>query len=442
MAFANFKGGVHPAGNKEITCKSKIQDSKGPDTLYVPLSQHIGAPAKPLVKKDDVVKKGQLIGESGGFVSANIHSPVSGKVKEIKKMSVVGGNLADCIVIENDREENISSEIAPYGDYKNLSAERLLEIVKEIGLVGMGGATFPTHVKLNPPEGKVIETLIINGAECEPFLTADHRLMLEEGEDIINGTLAFMKILGVKKAFIAVEDNKKDAIENLKKLSANHSEIEVVDLKTKYPQGAEKQLIYVVTGKEVPSGGLPADAGAIVDNVATVAQFAKSLRTGMPLIDRVCTITGGAVNEPKNLRIKIGTLYSDIIDECGGFKGEIAKIVSGGPMMGIAVADTKIPSNKGTSGLLCLSEKEAYISPTKNCIRCGKCVEICPMSLEPVFIATYATKGNFDMSKHYYALDCIECGGCSFICPSKRPLVQMIRVAKRQIMAQSRKEKK
>lgn len=441
MAFASFMGGVHPPHRKEKTSDKAVETMTVPGVLYVPISQHIGAPAKPLVKRNDLVKKGQLIAEAGGFVSANIHSPVSGKVKEIKKMSVVGGNLVDVIVIENDGNEEVAENIKPYGTVEELSGERLLEIVKEIGLVGMGGATFPTHVKLAPPPNTPIDTLILNGAECEPYLTADHRLMLENSEDIVQGIRAIMKILKVNTAYIGIEDNKPDCIKKMQKACKDIPGVEVAELKTKYPQGAEKQLIKVITGREVPSGGLPAAVGAVVSNVATAAQLAKSLRTGMPLIERICTVTGEAIKEPKNVMIRIGTLYEDIINYCGGFSKECFKLVSGGPMMGIAVPDANIPSNKGTSGLLCMSSEEAYIPPTQNCMRCGRCVDICPAYLEPVYIATYANKMMFDKSEEFHALDCIECGSCSFICPSKRPLLQMIRVAKREIQAQRRKAK-
>lgn len=440
MTFPSFIGGVHPKPSKEATQNLAVEVMPGPDIMYVPLAQHIGAPAKAIVQKGDTVKKGQLIGENGGFVSANIHSPVSGVVKEIKKMYVVGGNLVDCIVIENDKQETVHEDIKPYGNIDSLDSKRLLEIVREIGLVGMGGATFPTHVKLSPQDP--IDTVILNGAECEPYLTSDHRLMLEESQDVVDGLRIIMKILNVSKGYIGIEDNKPDAIAKMKEVASKYPNIEVASLHTKYPQGAEKQLIKVVAGREIPSGALPAKVGCVVDNVSTAAQLARSVRTGMPLIDRICTVTGQGITTPKNVRIKIGTLYQDVIDYCGGFKSDMRKLISGGPMMGIAVPDANVPSNKGTSGLLCMSHKEAEIPPTLNCIRCGKCAGICPASLQPVYIATYATKDNFEMAEKYYALDCIECGSCSFICPSKRPLVQMIRVAKRQIQAQKRKESK
>lgn len=439
MQLKTFKGGIHPKHNKSTTENLAIEYLEAPDKVYIPLIQNIGAPCKSLVAKNDIVKVGQKIGEPLGFVSAPIHSSVSGKVLDVKEMVVNTGEKAICVIIENDKEYALHEDIKPYGTVDELSGERLLEIVKEIGLVGMGGATFPTHVKLNPPKDKVVDAVILNGAECEPYLTADHRLMLEETKDVVEGLRAILKILSVENGYIGIEDNKKDCIEAITKEASKYSNIHVVTLPTKYPQGAEKQLINVCTGREVPSGGLPADAGAVVDNVATAAQIAKSLRTGLPLIERVCTVTGGAIANPKNVMFKIGTLYSDIVNMTGGFKEEPKKIISGGPMMGVALATIDVPANKGTSGILCFTEKEAHIDEMQNCIRCAKCVSICPAFLQPVYISAYSLKDNFEKAEEYRALDCIECGSCSFICPSKRPLLQSIRVAKREILANRRK---
>ena len=439
MQLSTFRGGIHPKHNKSTTEHLAIEHLDAPDKVYIPLIQNIGAPCSSLVKKNDLVKVGQKIGEPLGFVSAPIHSSVSGKVIDVKKMLVNTGEKADCVIIQNDKEYTIHEDIKPYGTIEELSAERLLEIVKEIGLVGMGGATFPTHVKLSPPKDKVVDAVILNGAECEPYLTADHRLMLEETKDIVDGLRAILKILSVENGFIGIEDNKPDCIEAIRKEAEKYPNIKVVTLKTKYPQGAEKQLINVCTGREVPSGGLPADAGAVVDNVATAAQIAKSLRTGLPLIERICTVTGGAVNNSKNVQFRIGTLYSEIVEMTGGFKEEPAKVISGGPMMGVALANIDVPANKGTSGILCFTQKEAKIDPTVNCIRCAKCVSVCPAGLEPIYISAYTLKDNFEKAEQYRALDCIECGSCSFICPSKRPLLQSIRVAKREILSQRRK---
>ena len=431
MQLTTFKGGIHPKHNKSMTEKLPIEYLDAPDKVYIPLIQNIGAPCKSLVSKNDLVKVGQKIGEPLGFVSAPIHSSVSGKVIDVKELLVNTGERATCVIIENDKNYTVHEDIKPYGTIEELSKERLLEIVKEIGLVGMGGATFPTHVKLNPPKDKVVDAVILNGAECEPYLTADHRLILEETKDVVDGLRAILKILSVENGYIGIEAVTKEA--------SKYPNIKVVTLKTKYPQGAEKQLINVCTGREVPSGGLPADAGAVVDNVATAAQIAKSLRTGLPLIERICTVTGGAIANPKNVMFKIGTLYSDIINMTGGFKEEPKKIISGGPMMGVALASVDVPANKGTSGILCFTEKEAHIDDMQNCIRCAKCVGVCPAFLEPVYISAYSLKDDFEKAEEYRALDCIECGSCSFICPSKRPLLQSIRVAKREILANRRK---
>lgn len=439
MQLTTFKGGIHPKHNKSMTEKLPIEYLDAPDKVYIPLIQNIGAPCKSLVSKNDLVKVGQKIGEPLGFVSAPIHSSVSGKVIDVKELLVNTGERAICVIIENDKNYTVHEDIKPYGTIEELSKERLLEIVKDIGLVGMGGATFPTHVKLNPPKDKVVDAVILNGAECEPYLTADHRLMLEETKDVVDGLRAILKILSVENGYIGIEDNKPDCIEAVTKEASKYPNIKVVTLKTKYPQGAEKQLINVCTGREVPSGGLPADAGAVVDNVATAAQIAKSLRTGLPLIERICTVTGGAIANPKNVMFKIGTLYSDIINMTGGFKEEPKKIISGGPMMGVALASVDVPANKGTSGILCFTEKEAHIDDMQNCIRCAKCVGVCPAFLEPVYISAYSLKDDFEKAEEYRALDCIECGSCSFICPSKRPLLQSIRVAKREILANRRK---
>ena len=420
MQLTTFKGGIHPKHNKSMTEKLPIEYLDAPDKVYIPLIQNIGAPCKSLVSKNDLVKVGQKIGEPLGFVSAPIHSSVSGKVIDVKELLVNTGERAICVIIENDKNYTVHEDIKPYGTIEELSKERLLEIVKDIGLVGMGGATFPTHVKLNPPKDKVVDAVILNGAECEPYLTADHRLMLEETKDVVDGLRAILKILSVENGYIGIEDNKPDCIEAVTKEASKYPNIKVVTLKTKYPQGAEKQLINVCTGREVPSGGLPADAGAVVDNVATAAQIAKSLRTGLPLIERICTVTGGAIANPKNVMFKIGTLYSDIINMTGGFKEEPKKIISGGPMRGVALASVDIDD-------------------MQNCIRCAKCVGVCPAFLEPVYISAYSLKDDFEKAEEYRALDCIECGSCSFICPSKRPLLQSIRVAKREILANRRK---
>ncbi len=344
-----------------------------------------------------------------------------------------------CVVIKNDMQNTVYEGIKSNPDISQLTSEEIINIIKESGIVGMGGAAFPTHVKLSPPPGKVVDTIILNGAECEPYLTSDHRLMMERPEDVLYGLRVFMKALNVEKGFIAIENNKPDALEAVYNVGKGIEGIEVVAVKTKYPQGAEKQLINACTGREVPSGGLPADAGVVVNNVGTAAAVASAVKKGMPLIERIVTVTGNGIKNPKNLLVRIGTSFKDVIDECGGFNGTPGKVIAGGPMMGIAQYSVDIPVIKGTSGILVLTEEEAELPEMSNCIRCGKCVEVCPINLMPVNISNYALLDKFDQAESANALDCIECGACSFICPAKRPLVDSIRVAKREILAKRRK---
>lgn len=442
MNLLSFRGGIHPDYSKKFTADKPIVKAQDPKTVYIPLSQHIGAPAKPVVQAGDSVKVGQLLGEAGGFVSAPVHSSVSGTVKGFQMMPVAGGQKVNCVVIENDFSEEVSPQIKPYPYIEDMSPSEILEVIKNSGIVGMGGATFPTHVKLSPPPEKNVDVAILNGAECEPYLTCDHRLMLEEPENVVYGLRAVMKVLGVEKGYIGIENNKPDCLEKIREAAKEFANIEVVALATKYPQGAEKQLINACTGREVPSGGLPADAGAVVSNVGTAAQIARSLKTGLPLIDRNCTVTGSVIREPKNMRIKIGTLYSELIEQCGGFKEEPGKVISGGPMMGLAQSKLEVPATKGSSGILCISKKEAQVPEYSNCIRCGKCTQVCPAFLQPLYISGYSLQGEYDRSEEFHALDCIECGCCSFICPAKRPLLQSIRVAKQEILAKRRRSSK
>lgn len=434
-----FKGGTHPPHSKKATENLAIERAKEPKVVVIPMQQHIGAPCEPIVQVGDEVKVGQKIGEAKGFVSSPVHSSVSGKVVAVEPRLYSGGMAVPCVVIESDMQNTVSAEIVPKGDLANLSAEDIKNIIKEAGIVGMGGATFPTHVKLAPPPDKKVDTVILNGAECEPYLTADHRLMLEYPEDVVFGLQALMKALGVKKGFIGIETNKPDAIERVFEAAKGIEGIEVVALKTKYPQGAEKQLIYACTNREVPSGGLPADAGVVVNNVGTAAAVAKAVKTGMPLIERIVTVTGAGVNNPKNLLVKIGTSFKEIIEQCGGLKGKTGKVIGGGPMMGITQFSLDVPAIKGTSGILVLSEEEARLPEPSNCIRCGKCVEVCPINLMPVNISAYSLADKHEQAEALNAMDCIECGSCSFVCPAKRPLVDSIRVSKREILARRKK---
>lgn len=441
MKLLTFKGGIHPPYRKEYSNQKPIERAENPKIVYIPLQQHIGAPSKPIVEVGDLVKVGQKIGEQQGFVSCNVHSSVSGKVIAIKEHEVAGGT-GTCIIVENDFKEERHESVKPKGVLADLSKEEIVGIIKEAGIVGMGGATFPTHIKLSPPPDKKIDTVILNGAECEPYLTADDRLMVENPEEVVFGLKVFMKALNVSKGYIGIEVNKPEAIEAIKKASEPYSDIEVVSLEIKYPQGAEKQLIYACTGREVPSGGLPMDAGAVVNNVGTAAQVSKTIKTGMPLIERITTVTGSCINEPKNLITKVGTIVSEIIDQCGGFKENknVGKVIMGGPMMGIAQYTIDIPTNKGTSGILCLDESESRTPKPQNCLRCGKCLSVCPAFLQPLYISAYSLKNDFENAQNHRALDCIECGSCSFVCPASRPLLQSIRNAKREIIANKRKE--
>ncbi|MDM8534552.1 electron transport complex subunit RsxC [Clostridiaceae bacterium HSG29] len=437
MGLLTFKGGIHPPHGKKYSEKKAIEKADNPKIVKIPLSQHIGAPCKPIVEKGDVVKVGQKIGEPLAFVSAPVHSSVSGVVKAVKTEKIAGG-MGNCVVIESDGKFELSEEVSPKGTIETLSGKEILAIIKDAGIVGMGGAGFPTHVKLSPPPDKNIDLLILNGAECEPYLTADHRLMLERADDIVYGLKALMKVLDVEKGYIGIENNKPDAIKVMTE-AAKDENIIIQPLKTKYPQGAEKQLINAISGREVPSGGLPMEAGAVVNNVATAYAIADAIKTGMPLIKRICTITGSAIKEPKNLEILVGTELTEIVNQCGGFKEEPGKILLGGPMMGRATSSIDVPSTKTTSGILAFNRTDAVIDEPSLCIKCGKCVEVCPINLLPVYISANAENGNFEKAEKLNAMDCIECGSCSFICPSKRRLLEGIRLTKNRIRSKKQK---
>lgn len=434
-----FKGGIHPPHHKEKTESLPIENALDPKIVVIPLSQHIGAPCDPLVAVGDYVKVGQKIGESKAFVSAPVHSSVSGTVKKIGLHQTPGGSKVNCITIESDGLFNVHESVQPKGDIDKLTREEILSIIKEAGITGMGGAGFPTHVKLTPPKDKPVDTFLVNAAECEPYLTADHRIMLEKADNILVGIKAVMKALGVSKCYVAIENNKPDAIEVMQKTVEGIEGVEVAVLETKYPQGDEKRIINAITGRVVPSGGLPSDVGCVVDNIGTVATIGNVFLTGMPLIQRVTTVTGSAVTNPKNLYIRIGTLFTDVIEQCGGFSEEPGKVINGGPMMGIAQYTTEVPVIKGTSGILILNRKDAGVPEPSNCIRCGKCVDVCPVNLQPFAISRKSILRQFDEAGKLHAADCIECGSCSFICPAKRPLVETIRIAKKEVLAKRKK---
>ncbi len=425
-----FKGGVHPPDKKELAKDRAIKVAQAPKQVVIPLSQHIGAPCKPAVEIGQQVKKGEVVGTPQGFVSAPVHASVSGKVVSIGDFPLATGKMTLSVVIENDFQEEWTS-LKDHPDYISLPPEQLKEMVKDAGLVGMGGAAFPTHVKLSPPKEKPIDVLVINGAECEPYLTADYRLMIERPSDIIEGTKILMKILGVKKAFIGIEDNKPDAVEILKKAASGIAEITVCGLEVKYPQGAEKMLIKAAVNREVPPRALPMDVGVVVQNIGTTIAVFEAARYGKPLIERVVTVSGESINEPANLMVKIGTLVSELIKECGGFKTEAAKVISGGPMMGFAMYDLNVPVTKGTSGILALPEEGlVHVDEFNPCIRCGRCIEACAMGLMPSMLSVLSERGFYEEAKEYGLFDCFECGSCTYVCPSKRPIVQFVRLAK------------
>ncbi len=425
------KGGVHPPENK-LSAIQTIEQLALPKTVSIPISQHIGAPATPLVKKNDSVKTGQLIAKSSGFVSANIHSSVSGKVIKIDSVVDSSGYKKQSIIIEVEGDEWLE-EIDRTPELKkeiNLSSEEIIKKVGESGIVGLGGATFPSQVKLSVPRGMKAEILIINGVECEPYLTSDHRLMLEKADELLIGTQILMKALKVTQAIIGIENNKPDAIEHLTNLTKQYQGISVQALKVKYPQGGEKQLIKAITGREVPSGGLPIAVGAVVHNVGTAFAVYEAVQKNKPLFERVVTVTGKSVKKPSNFLVRIGTSVANLIEAAGGLPEDTGKVISGGPMMGRALSTIDTPVTKGTSGILILPEGESRRGKIYDCIRCAKCVSVCPMGLEPYLLMTVTERQNYERTEHERVMDCIECGSCSYICPSNRPLLDYIRLGK------------
>ena len=434
-----FKGGVHPPDGKELSNAKEVVTLPVPEQVTIPLSQHIGAPAESLVKAGDIVKKGQKIGEAKGFVSVPVHASISGKVTAVASFPHPAGKNLPAIQIESDGLDEWSEDVKENPSYKNLSPEEIKSIIQGAGIVGMGGAAFPTHVKLSPPANKKIDTLIINGAECEPYLTADHRLMLEEPDRVIEGASIIARALSVPNILIGIEDNKPDAIKAVSDAARSYEGVKVVSLKVMYPQGGEKQLIKAVSGKEVPSGGLPMDVGVVVQNVATAAAVYDAIRFGRPLIERIVTVTGSGVNNPGNFRVRTGTSSLKLIEAAGGFKSEIGKVISGGPMMGMTQYTLDIPVTKGMSGLLFLPQNEVKSYASEACIRCGRCVAVCPMGLLPNMLGIYAELDRFEQAEKANLMDCIECGSCAYVCPSKRPLVHLIRYAKADVMARRKK---
>ena len=433
-----FKGGVHVPDNKSFTKDKKIEMAKIPQVIYVPLRQHVGASCKALVKKGDIVKIGQKIGDSDAAVSAPVHASVSGVVKGIEKRYTAGGVQTDCIVIEADNENEYEKELIIHSKDDKLSQEEIETIVREAGIVGMGGAAFPAATKLITSKGS-IDAVILNGAECEPYLTCDHRTMLENAEKVVHGLEVMLEYFKTAKGYIGVEDNKEDAVEVLKEAAKGHANIEVVAVKTKFPQGDSYRMIDSILKRKVPKGGRGKDVNVIVNNVGTAAAISDAVLEGKPLYERVITVTGSGIKIPKNLMVKVGTTIGDIIEECGGFNGKPAKIISGGPMTGVTQFHLDAPVIKGTCGILVLNEEEVEKEKVLPCIRCAKCIEVCPVFLEPLYISANSLKDRFDEAEALSAMSCIACGSCSFICPSKRPLTESIVHAKKEINKKRRK---
>ena len=441
MFKRTFSGGVHPAGCKDLSKDCQIRPIGLPSQVTIPLIQHIGASCRPLVKPGDAVKTGTLIAESEKFISAPVHSSISGIVKAIKKTRhPVLGNCESVIIDSDQKDEKDYNLNTLQDNFKSLTSEEIREKVKSAGMVGMGGAAFPTHVKLTPPKDKIIDTFILNGAECEPYLTCDDRMMQERPQEILQGMVLLMKAIGVTKGIIAIENNKPGAIKSMRSAIATLKfagyNVQLTVLPTKYPQGGEKQLIKALTGREVPPLKLPFDVGCLVDNVQTAYATYEAIYGNKPLFERVITVTGDAVKEPSNVIVRIGTLVSFVVKECGGLKGKLGKLIIGGPMMGIAQYATDMPIIKGVSGILLLSEKYSDFVAEQYCIRCGKCKQSCPVKLVPTEIAKASEYGRFEIATMLNAADCIECGCCSYVCPSHIPLVQLIKHAKRAITCQ------
>jgi electron transport complex protein RnfC len=426
------KGGIHPMDNK-LSANSPIEKLPLPKAVYLTISQHIGAPAEVVVERKEKVKVGQVIATAKGYVSSNIHSTVSGVVTKVDTVLDSSGYKRHAVTIrvkDDEWVEGVELDDELKKDF-DLTKDEIVKKIMEAGVVGLGGAAFPSHVKLVPPKGKKAEILIVNGVECEPFLTADHRLMVEKSEEILVGIDILKKALEVEKVAIGVESNTPDALAIFEKLTKNRPDVEVYPLKVKYPQGGEKQLIKAVTGQEVPTGGLPIDVGAIVHNVGTVFSVYEAIQKNKPLVERVVTVTGKSLENPSNYKVRIGTPVSDLITAAGGLPEDTGKIINGGPMMGKALSDVTVPVTKGTSGILLIPEDEGRRGEVQSCIRCSRCVGVCPMGLEPYLLMTLVEKKLDDRAKDEDLFDCIECGSCNYICPSNRPMLDYIRLGKK-----------
>ena len=442
MRLPTFKKGIHPKGEKHHTDDKVIQvilPRVGSKMVY-PMVQSIGVPCQPVVSVGERVLLGQKVGDAEGYVSSPIHTSVSGTVEAITKVLTPAGIVSDAVIVENDGLYEEHPTISEPKDYNSYTNDEVLRIIREAGIVGLGGAGFPTHVKLSPPKDMLIDKVLINGAECEPYLTTDYRVMLEEAERIIIGTEIVLKLLPTAVAIIGIEDNKPKAIEAMRKACEGHPKIKVLAVKTKYPQGSEKQLIWACTGREVEKGKLPASSGVLVINVDTAIAIHRAIVRGRPLMRKVVTFAGGAVKNPGNYKIRLGTSIDEIVEDIGGLKVEPSKIIVGGPMMGISTYKLKIPVMKTTSGILLLTAEEAKIPPERNCIRCGRCVDSCPIGLMPYALNQYVIHREVDNFVHSNGMECIECGCCSYVCPSKRHLTQTIKKKRKQLLSQKKKK--
>ena len=436
-----IKGGVHPPDNKHLTQDKPIVKIEAPEKVIIPLQQHIGAPCKPRVKKGDEVGVGTVLGDVEAFVSAPIHCSVSGKVVQVAPQPNPLGKDVLSIIVENDGAYSLDPSIESPPGWEDMEPEEIRNGIREAGMVGLGGATFPTHVKLNPPREYPIDTIILNGAECEPYLTSDYRLLLEETNLVLEGLRIIMKTVGAENGIVAIEDNKPQALKKLRGIELE-KEISVASLRTRYPQGAEKVLITNLLGREVPSGGLPMHVGVVVNNVGTAHAVARYFNAGLPLTERVVTVTGSIVNNPSNLLIPLGTSFEAAVEACGGFKQEPAKVIMGGPMMGLAQSTLQVPVIKATSGILALSQQEVdYEVPAEPlCIRCGRCVDACPIHLIPAYLAANAHAGKWEELRRFNILDCIECGCCNYVCPTKNPIVQLVKTGKAELARLKQRE--
>lgn len=439
MGLATFKGGIHPYEGKELSENKPVQVLQPKGEMVFPLSQHIGAPAKPLVAAGDQVLVGQKIGEPGGFISACVISSVSGTVKTIEPRMVANGSMVPSVIIENDGKYQAVEGFSKERDPKTLSKEEIRNLVKEAGVVGLGGAGFPTHVKLTPKDESKIDTIIVNGAECEPYLTSDYRMMLEEPESIIKGLNIILQLFDNAKGVIGIESNKPEAIKLMTELVKDEPRITVCPLQTKYPQGGERTLIYAVTGRKINSTMLPADAGCMVDNVDTVISIYNAVAKGIPLIRRIITVTGDAIANPQNYNVPTGTSYTELIEASGGFKTEPEKVISGGPMMGQAMFNFDIPVTKTSSALTCLTKDEVAGNAPSACIRCGRCVKVCPGNIVPQMIMDAAERSDLERFVKLNGMECCECGCCAYICPARRPLTQAFKEMRKEVAASRKK---